>query len=684
MKKIITKILSLVLALTMSIGFFSGCDLITTDAELDMQQTIATVQLEGMKKDEIKKAELVSAFNTSGYLYVLYYGYTESDTYDMLFEELVKNRIVVQQAKQALTTATTTLQNPKGYFLAAKEAEEKTSIDNYLTIPNYDGKDMTTIDKNADVVNFLTEYEVLKSKYNALKNIESIINDYKDIEEEEHNHNHDSITPNIRTTLTVETEVEGNEWEIKNDKELSVITEEYKKSFKKDLKALELNVEDYQTKYDLSYNVYKKYIETFDVTDKESKKALNKAIKDLKKFGFISSEEASRATPKTVEELFNISYFKNSLITEYEILVVDKLETALQNQEEKKINSDEKLYQEYKSLYETQKASFDKSYEAYETALENANDSTFVVYNPNLGGKYGYIANLLIGFNTEQTTALEGFTEKVIGEKVAYRETLLESLVAKDQRHTWALSNYGTFNPETGEFVFDEDYCKTLELRKYQGTLLGASSYVEHDSYDEEITKYNFKAVEGAEIAFNDFYNDVVSKIMGFTGREGKLEGVEESTIISTTLCDDAMIKFRDLIYAYSTDPGSLSETYGYVYSPISSKTKYVKEFADGAKRVIDKGVGAYEVVATDFGYHIMLCTSVITPGNELASMENFLKDVQKEGTLAYKFKEYKYNLISSKTITQITNTIVNTNKEKDNVVTYFKSTYDDLITEEE
>ena len=125
MKKIITKILSLVLALTMSIGFFSGCDLITTDAELDMQQTIATVQLEGMKKDEIKKAELVSAFNTSGYLYVLYYGYTESDTYDMLFEELVKNRIVVQQAKQALTTATTTLQNPKGYFLAAKEAEEK-------------------------------------------------------------------------------------------------------------------------------------------------------------------------------------------------------------------------------------------------------------------------------------------------------------------------------------------------------------------------------------------------------------------------------------------------------------------------------------------------------------------------------------------------------------------------------
>ncbi len=683
MKKLITKILSLVLALSMSIGFFSGCDLVTTDTEADMQLTIATVQLEGMKKDEIKKSELVSSFNTSGYLYVLYYGYTESETYNMIFEDLVKNRIVVQQAKLSLTTATTTLKNDKGYFLSAKEAVDKTSIDNMLTIVNYEGKDMTTIDKNADVINFLTEYEVLKAKYNALKNIKSLIDSYKDSEEEEHNHDHDTISLTPRATLTVETEVEGNEWEIKNDDELKVVTEEYKKSFKKDLKELGLNAEDYETKFDLSYDVYKKYVENFDITDKETKKALNKLIKDLKKAGFITSAEASRETPKTIEDLFKLSYFNNSLEAEYETLLVAKLELALENQEEKKINSDEKLYEEYKTLFETQKASFDKSYEAYETALENASDSTFVVYNPNLGGKYGYVANLLIGFNTEQTTALNAFSEKIIGEKVAYRETMLNDLTAKDQRATWALSNYGTYNSEIGEFTFDEDYCKTPELRKYVGTLKGVSTYIEHDSYDEEITKYNFKEVEGTEVKFSDFYANTVSAIMGFNGMSGKLEGVEESTIISTTLNDATMTKFRDLIYAYSTDTGSLKENYGYVYSPISSKTKYVKEFADAAQRIINAGVGAYEVVATDFGYHIMLCTTVITPGNELASMEEFLKDVKKEGTLAYKFKEYKYNLISSSTITQITNTVVNTFKDNENIVTYNKSTYDDLITEE-
>ncbi len=684
MKKFITKILSLVLVLAMSIGFFSGCDLITTDTEADMQQIIATVQLEGMKKDEIKKSELVSTYNSTGYLYVLYYGYTESEAYKMLFDELVKNRIVVQQAKLALTTSTTTLKNEKGYFLAAKEAENKTNIDKFLTTPNYEGKDMTTIDKNADVIEFLTEYEVLKSKYNALKGIQSLIDSYKNIEEEEHNHNHDTLNLTPRATLTIETEKAGNEWEIKNDDELKVITEEYKKSFKKDLDALGLKADDYETKYDLSYNVYKEYIKAFNLTDKENKKALNKLIKDLKKSGFITSKEASKETPKTVDELLKLSFFKNSLLTEYETLLVSKLERALENQEEKKINSDEKLYEEYKNLYETQKASFDKSYEAYETALENASDSTFVVYNPNLGGKYGYVANLLIGFNTEQTTELGAYNEKVIGDKAKFRETLLNDLVAKDQRSTWALSNYGKYNPETGVFTFGEEYCKTPELRNYVGTLSGASSYIEHDSYDEEITKYNFKSVEGTEVKFDDFYANTVSSIMGFNGKVGKLEGVSESTIISETLNDATMAKFRDLIYAYSTDSGSLAENYGYVYSPISSKTKYVKEFANAAERLINNGVGSYEVVATDFGYHIMLCTTVITANNELVKEADFIKDVEVEGTLAYKFKEYKYNLISSSTITQITNTIVNTFKDDSKIVTYNKSTYEDLITEEE
>ncbi len=684
MKKIITKILSLVLTVALSIGFLGGCDLITTNVEADMAQTIASVQLEGMNKEDVKKSQLVAAFNTSGYLYVYYYGYSEEQVYEQLLEELVNNRIIVQQAKLAFTGATTALRNEKGYFLSAKEETNKTSIDEVLSLTNYKGEDFTGVDKNDSVENFLAEYEYHLARYNAVKNIDSLLESYKDVEEEEHDHNHESISATVRATLTKETEETPNVWEIKNDPEFNAIDEDYIKSFKKDLTKLNLNASDYATKYDLSFAVYKKYVEEYDLTDKETKKALNKLLKDLKKNGLISSKEASKDTPKTIDELFNLSYFDYRLEGEYESILVAKLEMALQNQEEKKVDSVDKLYQEYVSLYNTQKASYDKDYTAYETALENASGTSFVVYNPVLNGNYGYISNLLIGFNTEQSNALSNFSESVIGEKEEYRSSLLNDLTAKDQRETWAISNYGTYNEETKVFTFGDDYVKTPELKNYVGKLSGATSYIEHDSYDEEITKYNFKAVEGTEVKFTEFYADTVSAIMGFTGMSGKLLGVEEETIISKTINDETMTKFRDLIYAYSTDSGSLAENYGYVYSPVTSKSTSVKEFANAAERLVNLGVGAYEVVATDFGYHIMLCTSVITSGNALASKEAFLNDVSKEGTLAYNFKEYKYNLISSSTISEITNTIVNTFKNDESKVTYFKKAYEDLIPETE
>ncbi|MBO5926621.1 MAG: hypothetical protein J6Q38_03580, partial [Clostridia bacterium] len=154
MKKFINKITALIITLVLSVGFFSGCDLITTDTEADMSLTIATIQLEGMNKEDIKKRQMVSAYNTTGYLYVYYYGYTTKQAYEKILEDLVNNRIIVQQSKQALTTATTALRNNKGYFLLASEAEDKTSIENALTLKNYKGNDFTTVDKNDSVDNF--------------------------------------------------------------------------------------------------------------------------------------------------------------------------------------------------------------------------------------------------------------------------------------------------------------------------------------------------------------------------------------------------------------------------------------------------------------------------------------------------------------------------------------------------
>lgn len=698
MKKLITKILSMALILVLACGFLSGCELITTDVEADMNQVVATVQLDGMQKEEIKKGQLVSAFNSNGYTYMYYYGYTQSQAYEEILKGLVNDRIIVQQAKLAFTTSTKTLGgvDGKGYFAIASEVEDKdlTSKDKVLKIKNYLDAETITLTKADSVDKFLTTYEILNSKYSVLKSINSLIDNYIDNEEEEHDHNNESFKVSDRTTLKVESEKFGNEWEIQDEtNELSKITEDYVKSFKKDIDALGIDVGNYNTKFGLSKAIYEQYHANFKFDTKERRKALNNVIKDLKKSGFISTSEAnalSKDRPENAEEVLSISFFNQALTDAYENALVSKFELAIENQEEKYLNDDESLYNEYKILFDSQKATFDKDYTAYETALEGASETSFVVYNPTYKDatskndlQYGYIANLLIGFNSAQDAQLKAYEEKVVGDKNKLRDLLLKDLTAKDLRSTWVLSNYGKYNE--GEFTFGDDYCKTDALKKFNGTLIGANSYIEHDEYDEEQTKYTFKAVEAKEMSFDDFYKDVVQVVMGFNAeRKGVLQNVVEENKISKTISNEVMTEFRDLIYAYSTDPGSLSENYGYLYSPISSKNKYVKEYADAAQRLIADGVGSYEVVATEFGYHIMLCTSVIKPSGATAiGKEDFLADVGVKGTLPYLFKEYKHNLISATKISNITDTIINQNSN-DNIVKYNESTYEDLVEVEE
>ena len=82
MKKLFAKILSLTLAVVMSMFLFNGCGLVTKNEERDMAQIIATVSLDPDLKTDIKKKELKAQFNSQGAYYVNYMGYTEQETYE--------------------------------------------------------------------------------------------------------------------------------------------------------------------------------------------------------------------------------------------------------------------------------------------------------------------------------------------------------------------------------------------------------------------------------------------------------------------------------------------------------------------------------------------------------------------------------------------------------------------------
>ena len=232
--------------------------------------------------------------------------------------------------------------------------------------------------------------------------------------------------------------------------------------------------------------------------------------------------------------MLSLNYFKDLIKSQQESLIVNKYKLALENEQASYINKDGVLYNEYLALYNSQKAKFNNDYSAYETALSNASESSFVVYHPNYGKyndngdlrKYGYIANLLIGFSSEQSTVLSELEAKsnVSQQEItSKRNEFLESLVAQDQRATWVFSNYGDYDANNKTFTFKQEYVKSNStdagynyLTQYQGQIIGATDYIYHDEYDNEKTGYNDKKITANKILFSEFYNQALCGIMNF------------------------------------------------------------------------------------------------------------------------------------------------------------------------
>lgn len=697
MKKLFTKILSVIIFGALALNVLSGCNLITTNPDRDMNQIVAKVSVGGLS-DDIYKHELQSAFNSYGVTYMNYYGYTEAETYKLLLDNLVDNRIIAQHAKVALTSSTSE-HSGEGYFAtAAKVADaDKTLKDECLTKNNYKGESFTNLKASSKAVEFMTEYEYNYAKYYVLAGIDSIIESFIE-EEEEEQEVYEILSVNPRATLTIASDEDGNEVELKKDEDISKISETYKRQIEAVIKDANLGdgeggikVVDYNNRYDLNLAVYKKYIEKFDLTSKDRKKALKKVIKLFADQGIINSNEAAGKTPETVDQLLALTPFNTTLERQYESLIVIKYRLALQNEKEKLVNEDT-LYSEYVDLYNKQEAAYKNDVSAYETALSSMSDASPVLYHVGNSGEkngYGFVSNLLIGFSSEQTEALNAYKSKknVTETQIKqYRDSLLKNLTAKDLRSTWVMSNYGSFDATTGKFTFGEDYVKTDSLKEYQGSAEG-TAYDFVDDNGLEVTNYYFTNVTSRTNKFADFYSSFAVD-MGFDTTFSAFDGNSATVKIldnaakaedGTVIKDDVMEKYRDYIYAFSTDSGSLSENYGYVYSPATSATTYVKEFAAAAKSVVEKGVGAYTIVATDYGYHIILCTKVIE-GTKKLTKEEFKNQLSKENSLANNFKDYKLDVVVSSEISNVTSAFINNNRASS--VEYFEKAFADIIPE--
>lgn len=669
MKNKLSKIVVMIMAVVMCLSAFVGCDWITTNVDEDMKQTVATVKIsEAVNAEDITKKQLNAGYLSYGYQYVQNYGYTTSKAYSLVLQNLVNNRIIVQQSRVEIAK----LYNS---FLDGS-ATAKTDFEKYMKDNTLSGSaKLDAKESSAEALEkFLSVYEVEQAKYSVRKSINSMIDTY--VEDDEEEDEREEVTYTARTTPTEKTEKSYEEWELKTatptDKEYSVANLTLKDD------AIKTK---YTNKFDLNSAVAKAYKTDYD--GKGRKKAYSSLIKTLKNTGLIGKNEQIK------DNEFKYSYFEDLYKSQLESALVSRYEDSLIAGVEKTLDGEnyDALWAQYKVEYETQKETYKNDRSAYEKALGEVSDTKFVLANPFKGEAYGYVLNLLIGFTDEQSADYKEYSaKKGINEadKIAYREKLLKNLVAKDQRTSWVQNSYGTYDKATKKFTFDSKYLVSDDaaLSSFIGkvTVKDEDGYVKENSDGVEETKWEVTDVTGDTIAFDAFYDTYLKTLIG----DKKIyEKDNASTIGQTTFTDELNDKFNELMFAFSTDTGCLNKTYGYLSTP--SNSDYVKEFANAARAVVTEGVGAYTVVATDYGYHIIICTNVISdPYNPETDEAKFKADVLTEDTIAYKYRNVKVNAVVDSEVSKIANKFISEAKGKETTVSYNYGAFKDFVEKDD
>ncbi|MBO7377931.1 MAG: hypothetical protein J6U35_03540, partial [Clostridia bacterium] len=671
MKKPLGKIIAIIVSLVVSIGIFAGCDLIGVNTDKDMQQVIAKVQVAGAAEENVYKRELMNGYVSYGASYAQY-GYTSSQIFDMILNNLVNNKVVVQYARLQLDAA------------EGKKYEHDDKVKGYLNLPEESLRTAAAkdrIDYIGKLLPYVTEVQIAKAAYSVKSNLNNIIDSLDDSKENKAKEK-ENQSVSARTVPTEKT-VDGE-----------VVDEAYAKATEGvEEDTLVDDLGDLKEDYDAW--LIKKYVSySMSANTSARKSAINSFIDVFKdeSRGLISKEEYELFTKKGEQyNLNNYLYYIDLITANIESLLVSNYEELIEATAEEGITA-EALWDEYVSAYKTQKSTYDKDYSAYESALENVTEDSFVFYNPSIdGAKYGYVANILIGFSDQASAALSAFKNKATTQAAIdeYREELLETLVAKDLRSTWLQSGY--YMPEDKEnkdgYAFGEKYVKAdTMLKQFLGSYADNTDYTETEEnyqyyFDDDSSEWTwgdkaeesfaakFSDVIANEYVFDDFMKDIFGAVLGTRASasaeypyEGQFQ-LSDEELADKILSKETLDKIDDLLFAFSTDNGSLNNYLGYLYSPKTSDGKYVTEFAEAAKYLVEeKGVGAYCVVATDFGYHIMVCTKVVDGsagyyGNmedEAEAKAQFIADFEVEGTVAYKFKEAKKSANVEKLVSDI------------------------------
>lgn len=699
-KNTIKKTAAMLLGISFALGA-AGCDFIVTDNAADLNQTVATVDITptlktnpdekySAKADEVKsilgeakisKRDLVSYFMSVGYQYVQSYGYTYEATFNMLLDGLISREIMIQYAV-AYYLAETDLATDYDTFVKGElktsdsdtkaQKREKELLEKYSEILAFkyflsEGGDSTKTEDYDRVI-----YNLKKSINDSLDSIEE---GYINAEDEEHDHEEARTLPTNAGTAK----------------------------------------DDY---YDKSgtYGVYTGR-NTLDScgsyqddklegsTPTTRKKAYNSFLANLQSYNLLNTsgnvEDTSNVTTLEYYYVELSSMLGQALINKYFEDMEDKITSEL---------SQEYVEAKYAAAYENQKRTYENDSAAFETALGSVSDSSFVLYGLQ---DFGFVYNVLIPFSAEQEIAYAEAKGLGLSEDALFnaRKKLVSEIRGEDLRSTWISehdhANY--YDKASGKFFQDyignadkyEELDHYLGNYAFQGTVSGEGDDFKVEAKKdltiddivndmEALISTNTSGNVTATYAtpqYNSSYNDVTYKVNGevdyskFIYRTGSLNF--STPVTNAEYFDEtsdyykAVSAVNEILFAYSTDPGSLNTYMGYAVSPYA--TNFVPEFEYAAQKVVKEGVGSYAVCATDYGWHIIFCTFKYTQNGDVYGGYNHSEALGEENT----FSKMYYESLKATAISDYTSSIQGTvlnNYNNDDSVTRYTSRYKDLL----
>ena len=660
-KNSIKKAAALMLGLALTMGS-TGCDFISTDSDKDLDQTVASVniagldgvaegadyaealnaiiELGGISKD-IPKRDLVSYFMNVGYTYVQSYGYSYTDTFNMLLDMLVSRKIVTQYAIVYYLQKGLTVDACRTYISNDQANDSLSAKEKELLAAHPEVSAMKYFLTEGGAKNDLFDKALYSMNASINSSLDSQEKNYIVASEEDHNHGEARTTP-----TNVGTEKEDFYIAPYADSKYEVYTG--------------LN--------EVPYGYEKQEGSTVSTR----LKAYDSLIGNLDENGLIKKKDNTAVFSE-------IDYYYVQLASTLEQALIEKYTDDLIAEGETEL-SPAYLESRYRQTYEAQKLAYDEDTSAFESAIGSISDTNFVTYSP--VANYGFVYNILIPFSEEQNRlyAAEEARSTSEAELYKYRSTLLADIQAKDLRTSWFSehdhANYayeaaaGSFysNGKNSNYLFFEDNFtnneRYEELDVYYGqypfngsvTKDGDNGYklkansMKIDEFLAEMEAYIEYAV-GDDTAVvdnkkNDGYVTATSGEYTLTAQEefadysqfvyysGKVNvgGVNAANYFNPeTKGYKAAAAFNELMFAYSTDTGCLNTYMGYVVSPFT--TSYVPEFEYAAQWAVKQGAGTYAVCPSTYGWHIIYVTYAYSAGDVYGGYNQ--ADAETDGTFS-------------------------------------------------